>query len=79
MLRKSCLRLRDRRETVCMSGIQKYREGGGRIDLHLHITNSDRDNTDEVLRLATCEGMRVIALTDHNIISFVELVTVDVS
>lgn len=28
-----------------MSGIQKFRDGGGRIDLHLHTTNSDGDNT----------------------------------
>lgn len=50
-----------------MSGIQKCREGGGRVDLHLHTTNSDGDNTpDEVLRLVARENMRVIALTDYN-------------
>lgn len=62
-----------------MSGIQKYIEGGVRVNLHLHATNSDGDNTsDEVLRLATPKGMH-IALTDHNKFSFVEPVTVGVS
>lgn len=63
-----------------MSGIQKFRDGGGRIDLHLHTTNSDGDNTpDEVLRLAAQEGLWVISLTDHNKISLAEPVTVDVA
>lgn len=63
-----------------MSGIQKYRDGGGRVDLHLHTTNSDGDYTpDEVLRLAAKEGLRVIAMTDHNKFSLVEPVTVSVS
>lgn len=63
-----------------MKGIQKFREGGGRIDLHLHTTNSDGDNTpDEVIRLATREGFRVIALTDHNKFSLTEPMTVEVS
>ncbi len=63
-----------------MSSIQKYREGGGRIDLHLHTTNSDGDNTpDEVLRLAAREGLQVIALTDHNKFSLAEPITVGVS
>lgn len=62
-----------------MKGIQKFREGGGRIDLHLHTTNSDGDNTpDEVIRLAAREGFRVIALTDHNKFSLTESMTVEV-
>lgn len=63
-----------------MCDIQKYREGGGKVDFHLHTTNSDGDNTpDEVLRLAAQEGLRVIALTDHNKFSLVESVTAGVS
>lgn len=63
-----------------MSGIQKFRDCGGRIDLHLHTTNSDGDNTpDEVIRLAVQEELRVISLTDHNKFSFAEPVTVDVA
>lgn len=63
-----------------MSGIQKFRDCGGRIDLHLHTTNSDGDNTpDEVIRLAAQEELRVISLTDHNKFSFAEPVTVDVA
>lgn len=62
-----------------MSGIQKFRDCVGRIDLHLHTTNSDGDNTpDEVIRLAAQEELRVIPLTDHNKFSFAEPVTVDV-
>ena len=62
-----------------MSGIQKYRDGGGRIDLHLHTTNSDGDYTpDEVFRLAASEGLRVIALTDHNKFSLAEPRTIEV-
>ena len=63
-----------------MKGIQEFREGSGRIDLHLNTTNSDGDNTpDEVIRLAAREGCRVIALTDHNKFSLAEPVTVEVS
>lgn len=63
-----------------MSGIQKFRDYGGRIDLHLHTTNSDGDNTpDEVIRLAAQEELRVISLTDHNKFSFAEPLTVDVA
>ena len=63
-----------------MSGIQKFRDCGGRIDLHLHTTNSDGDNTpDGVIRLAAQEELRVISLTDHNKFSFAESVTVDVA
>lgn len=63
-----------------MSGIQKFGDCGGRIDLHLHTTNSDGDNTpDEVIRLAAQEELRVISLTDHNKFSFAKPVTVDVA
>lgn len=38
-----------------------------KIDLHLHTRLSDGDNTvSEVIELAYNEGMRVIALSDHN-------------
>ena len=62
-----------------MGSIQEYKEGCGRVDFHLHTTNSDGENTpDEVIRLAAQEGLRVITLTDHNKFSFVKPVTVDV-
>ena len=39
----------------------------GRIDLHLHSRNSDGENTvSDVIRMAEEEGLKVIAITDHN-------------
>lgn len=39
----------------------------GRVDLHLHTRNSDGENSvDEVIRQAAEEGIKVIAITDHN-------------
>lgn len=56
-----------------MSNDEKQKKREGRIDLHLHTTNSDGNNTpEEVLRLASCEGLKVIAFTDHNRFTFSE-------
>jgi hypothetical protein len=44
-----------------------------RVDLHLHSTCSDGENTyAEVISLAKQQGMRMIAITDHNCFSITE-------
>jgi hypothetical protein len=52
-------------------------ELNGRIDLHLHSSNSDGDDTvQEVIQMAADEGLRVIAITDHNKVSISECMKV---
>lgn len=45
----------------------EYDPEEGRIDLHLHSRNSDGEDTvSDVIRMAEKEGLKVIAITDHN-------------
>lgn len=61
-----------------MNEVEKYR-GEGRIDFHLHTTNSDGENTPkEVFDRAAGEGLKIIALTDHNKFSLIEPLIVDI-
>jgi hypothetical protein len=48
-----------------------------RIDLHLHSSNSDgNDTVSDILRMAADEGLKVIAITDHNKVSISECMKV---
>ena len=49
------------------------------IDLHLHTRNSDGENTvEELIEFAKEEGLKLIALTDHNKFSITEWMHTDV-
>lgn len=53
------------------------RKNRKRIDLHTHSRLSDGFNTvEEIIRLAYQDGLRVLAITDHNLIAMTEKVTV---
>lgn len=50
-----------------------YFKNSGKIDLHLHSTNSDGEETpDELIRHAKESGMDVISITDHNRFTYTE-------
>lgn len=50
-----------------MNNVQLSNPQNGRVDLHLHTRNSDGDDTlSDVIRMAAEEGLKVIAVTDHN-------------
>lgn len=55
----------------------KNQKNSLQIDLHLHSTLSDGLNTvAEVIELARQEGMRVIALSDHNLFAITEKIVI---
>lgn len=50
-----------------------YFKNSGKIDLHLHTTNSDGEETpEELIRHAKESGMDVISITDHNRFTYTE-------